>query len=62
MKSNLLKFYVTVLMLFVSFMGFSQVDPPGDDDLPLNTHLIWLTVAGVLLAVVTLRNFKKIKA
>lgn len=51
MKSNLIKFYATLMMAFVSFLSVAQpVDPPADDDpapAPINTYLIWLAIVGI---------------
>ena len=52
MKSNLFKFYATLMMAFVSFLSFADpIDPPADDDpppAPINTKLIRLAVAGII--------------
>ena len=51
MKSNLLKLYATLMMAFISFLSYAQLDPPADDDpppAPINTKLIWLAVAGII--------------
>ena len=51
MKSNLLKLYATLMMAFISFLSYAQLDPPAADDpppAPINTKLIWLAVAGII--------------
>lgn len=61
MKTNFLKFYITILTLLVSFVGFAQVDPPTDDDpvgAPINSQLIWLAIVGVAFAVFFFRKRK----
>ena len=53
MKSNLFKLYATLMMAFVSFLSYAQLDPPADDDpppAPINTKLIWLAVTGIIFA------------
>ena len=54
MKSNLFKFYATLMLAFVSFLSYADpVDPPADEDplpAPINTKLIWLAIVGVFFA------------
>lgn len=54
MKSNLLKFYATLMMAFISFISYADpLNPPADDDpppAPINTKLIWLAVVGIVFA------------
>lgn len=51
MKSNIFKFYVTLMMAFISFLSVAQpVDPPADDDpppAPINMYLVWLAIVGI---------------
>lgn len=65
MKSNLFKFYVTLMMAFVSFLSVAQpIDPPADDDppaAPVNSYLIWLAIIGIGFVFYFLNSRKTIK-
>ena len=64
MKSNILKFYTTLFMAFVSFVSVAQEDPPADDDpvaAPINSYLIWLAILGVSFILYTLNKRNSIK-
>lgn len=54
MKNNLLKFYLSVFITFISLISTAQpVDPPADPDplpAPIDGQIIWLIFAGILFA------------
>lgn len=63
MKSTLLKIKLLVITLLVSFVGFAQPDPDGGDEFetPINTYVIWLAMAGIVLAFGYYKKFKTVK-
>lgn len=59
MKNNLLKFYMLAFFLVSDFVMFAQQDPgednptddlEGGDNLPINSKLIYLGLAGISFA------------
>jgi len=67
MKSNIFKFYATLIMLFISVLSFaddSPFDPPADDDpvaAPINSYLIWLAIVGIGFVFYILSSRKTVK-
>jgi hypothetical protein len=66
MKNNKIQFCSTLICFFVSFIAFAE---PGDESedggmenadggMPINSHLIWLLLAGVLFAWYTLKKHR----
>jgi hypothetical protein len=66
MKNTVLKWYVTIICLFSNLLIFAD---PGDtsdtgdlqdiDHVPINGPILFLVLAGILLAVYTFRRNRK---
>jgi hypothetical protein len=72
MKNTLLKIYIVSFFLISDVVLFAQGGDPGTDDgggglegdgdetpVPINGKLLWLAIAGVVLAIYTYRKHRK---
>lgn len=67
MKFNYKTFFLSIVMLTVSFATFAQLPPDpnegdtgeGDPPATINTKLIWLAILGVAFAYYQFQNRKK---
>lgn len=50
MKSTLKKLFTLLALVVLNVPAFAQFPPDGEDDVPVDSNLIWLAVAGGLVA------------
>lgn len=62
MKNNLLKFYLSGFVTFISLISTAQpVDPPADPDplpAPIDSQIIWLVIGAIVIAYYTIKKNK----
>lgn len=60
MKNKLLKYYLVVSCLFSTVLLLAQtppapIDPPNEDDLPIDDYIVLLVIIGVVYAFMRFR-------